>query len=63
MASHFQTDAVVRDLDKAMKNLRDAMAGLQVRTAGFKKEHDELAREVANYSVDLIDAAPNMKGN
>lgn len=59
--SNFQTDAVVRDLDKAMKNLREAMAGIQVRTAGFKKEHDELAREVANYAVDLTDAAPSMK--
>ncbi|GAB2660033.1 hypothetical protein GCM10027271_18430 [Saccharopolyspora gloriosae] len=59
--SQFQVDAVVRDLDKAMKNLRESMAGLQVRSAGFKKEHDELAREVANYSVDLLDVSPHMK--
>ncbi|MCA1195340.1 hypothetical protein [Saccharopolyspora sp. 6V] len=51
----------MRDLDKAMKILRESMAGLQVRSAGFKKEHDELAREVANYSVDLLDVSPHMK--
>ncbi len=54
----FQVDAVIEDLDKAMVKLRDAMAGIQVRTAGFKKEHDELARKVADYKVDLEDVAP-----
>ena len=44
--SKFQVDAAIEDLDKAMTKLRDAMAGIQVRTAGFKKEHDELARKV-----------------
>lgn len=55
MASH-QVNATIEDIDKAMTKLREAMKGIQVRTAGFKKEHDELAREVANYQVDLSDA-------
>ncbi|MGW1682860.1 hypothetical protein [Saccharopolyspora sp. NPDC002376] len=63
MARKFQVDAVIEDIDKAMTKLRDAMAGLQVRTAGFKKEHDELARQVANYKVDLEDVAPYIKAS
>ncbi|MCI2416305.1 hypothetical protein MOQ72_02625 [Saccharopolyspora sp. K220] len=59
--SRFQVDAVIEDLDKAMVKLREAMAGIQVRTAGFKKEHDELARKMADYKVDLEDAAPHIK--
>ncbi|MER7012049.1 hypothetical protein ABT324_11555 [Saccharopolyspora sp. NPDC000359] len=61
MARRFQIDAVIEDVDKAMKKLREAMAGIQVRTAGFKREHDELARQVANYKVDLEDIAPYIK--
>lgn len=57
----FQVDAVIEDLDKAMKGLREAMQGIQVRTAGFKKDHDQLAREVANYKVDLEDVAPYIR--
>ncbi|GAA2349669.1 hypothetical protein GCM10009854_29180 [Saccharopolyspora halophila] len=56
--SSYQVTATIEDLDKAMKALREAMKGLQVRTAGFKKDHDELARAVANYKVDLEDVAP-----
>lgn len=54
----FQVTAVIENIDKAMNKLREAMAGIQVRRAGFKKEHDQLAREVANYKVDLEDVAP-----
>lgn len=56
--SRYQVTATIEDLDKAMNALREAMKGLQVRTAGFKKDHDELARAVANYKVDLDDVAP-----
>ncbi|SDY71826.1 hypothetical protein SAMN05216215_103361 [Saccharopolyspora shandongensis] len=59
----FRVDAVIGDIDKAMSKLRDAMSGLQVRTAGFRKEHDELARQVANYKVDLEDVAPYIKND
>ncbi|MFC7342112.1 hypothetical protein [Saccharopolyspora griseoalba] len=58
MGSNYQVTATIEDLDKAMNALREAMKGLQVRTAGFKKDHDELARAVANYKVDLEDLAP-----
>lgn len=61
MARKFQVDAAIEDIDKAMTKLRNAMAGIQVRTAGFKREHDELARQVANYKVDLEDVAPYIK--
>lgn len=57
----FQVDAVIEDIDKAMTELRNAMSGIQVRTAGFKKDHDELARKVANYQVDLQDVAPYIR--
>ena len=57
--SSYQVTAVIEDIDKAMRKLREAMKGLQVRTAGFKKDHDELARAVANYKVDLEDAQIN----
>lgn len=58
-----QVNIAVEDLDKAMTRLRDVMAGLAVRTAGFKKEHDELARAVANFKVDLEDASPLIRKN
>ncbi len=57
--SSYQVTAVIEDIDKAMNTLREAMKGLQVRTAGFKKDHDELAKAVANYKVDLEDAQIN----
>ena len=57
--SSYQVTAVIEDLDKAMNTLREAMKGLQVRTAGFKKDRDELAKAVANYKVDLDDAQFN----
>ncbi|MEB3370218.1 hypothetical protein [Saccharopolyspora mangrovi] len=55
----YQVTAIIEDIDKAMNTLREAMKGLQVRTAGFKKDHDELAKAVANYKVDLEDAQFN----
>lgn len=60
MSNHsYQVTAVIEDIDKAMTKLRESMKGLQVRTAGFKKDHDELAKAVANYKVDLEDATFN----
>lgn len=55
----YQVTSVIEDIDKAMTKLRESMKGLQVRTAGFKKDHDELAKAVANYKVDLEDATFN----
>ncbi|QGK71203.1 hypothetical protein GIY23_18245 [Allosaccharopolyspora coralli] len=55
---HFQTTNAVEDIDKAMSELRRSMRGLQIRTAGFKRDHDELARAVSAFTVDLTDATP-----
>lgn len=46
----------VEDVDKSMKTLRESMRGMQIRTAGFKKHHDEAARQVARATVDLVEA-------
>jgi len=51
-----QIDNVVSEIDRSMRQLRQAMRGIQIRTAGFKKDHDELARGVAEFTVVLIAA-------
>jgi hypothetical protein len=47
---------VTAGIDRAMKGLRTSMKGIQIRTAGFKKDHDELARTVSHLTVTLLDA-------
>jgi hypothetical protein len=47
---------VTADIDRSMKGLRSAMKGIQIRTAGFKRDHDELARAVSHLTVTLLDA-------
>lgn len=54
--STYEVGNAVDHIDKSMTTLRDAMKGIQIRNAGFKKDHDELARAVANYTVLLTDA-------
>lgn len=51
-----KTQDVAAGIDVAMKTLRTAMRGIQVRTAGFKKDHDQLARAVSQLAVTLVDA-------
>jgi hypothetical protein len=51
-----QIDNVVAEIDGSMKRLRQSMRGIQIRTAGFKKDHDALARGVADFTVLLIEA-------
>lgn len=58
MSTH-QVDTRIADLDKAMKQLRDAMRGIPIRFAGFKKDHDTLARSVATATV-LVDSAKRL---
>lgn len=48
------------DLDKQMRFLRDTMKGIQIRTAGFKKHHDEAARATARATVELLEAMGSM---
>ena len=51
-----QIDNAVSEIDASMKKLRQAMRGIQIRTAGFKRDHDVLARGVAEFTVLLIEA-------
>ena len=51
-----QIDNAVSEIDASMKRLRAAMRGIQIRTAGFKGDHDALARGVAEFTVVLIEA-------
>lgn len=53
-----QVDRHIEDVDKAMRQLRRAMRGMQIRTAGFKKDHDTLAREIAKATTVIADAKP-----
>lgn len=49
-------DRTVEGLDKAMRELRDALRGIPLRAGGFTNTHDNLARDVA-YLLVLIDSA------
>lgn len=51
-----KTQDVTAGVDIAMKQLRDSMKGIQIRTAGFKSDHDALARAVSHFTVTLLDA-------
>ncbi|WAL66622.1 hypothetical protein ORV05_02050 [Amycolatopsis cynarae] len=56
--SSYQLDTRLSDVDKAMRLLRESMRGIPIRFAGFKKEHDRLARSVAGAAVLLECARP-----
>ncbi|OJY42708.1 hypothetical protein [Pseudonocardia sp. 73-21] len=49
-------DRTVEDLDQAMRELRKSLRGIPFRSGGFKKTHDNLARDAALVAV-LIDSA------
>lgn len=49
---------IVAGIDIAMKQLRASMRGIQIRRAGFRSDHDRLARGVANLAVTLVEAQP-----
>lgn len=53
-----QVNARAREIDAAMVRLRESMTGIQIRTAGFKQLHDELARRVATLTVNVMDSKP-----
>lgn len=46
-----QVNKALEQLNSSMIALRDSMKGIQIRTAGFKRVHDEMARKVATFSV------------
>lgn len=55
MSTH-QIDRRIEEVDKAMLLLRKTMKGIQIRTAGFKADHDQLARSVAMATALISDA-------
>jgi hypothetical protein len=57
----YQADRVTENIDKAMRQLRDAMRGVPIRWAGFKREHDNAARSMANLTVLITDARASFK--
>jgi hypothetical protein len=55
-----EVSRVCEQVGTSMIKLRDSMKGIQIRTAGFKRLHDELARKVARLNVHLAESAPDM---
>ncbi len=51
-----KVDVTIDDFDKTMKLLRASLRGIPFRTGSFKKQHDNLAREVARLTVELDSA-------
>lgn len=51
-----KTQDVAAGIDRSMVQLRKSMRGIQIRTAGFKRDHDDLARAVSHLTVTLLDA-------
>jgi len=51
-----KVDGTIDDFDKTMKLLRSALRGIPFRTGSFRKQHDNLAREVARLTVELDSA-------
>lgn len=48
-----QLDNVVSEINIAMRQLRGAVKGIPYRREGFKKLHDEFAKEVAALTTAL----------
>ncbi|WP_219414864.1 hypothetical protein [Pseudonocardia nigra] len=51
-----QVDRIIEELDRSMRELREAMRGIPIRRGSFKKTHDNLARDVATVTT-MLDAA------
>lgn len=51
-----KTQQAAEGIDRSMKQLRESMRGIQIRTAGFHKDHDDLAKAVSHLTVTLLDA-------
>jgi hypothetical protein len=51
-----KVDGTISDFYKTMKLLRAALRGIPFRSGSFKKQHDNLAREVARLTVELDSA-------
>jgi hypothetical protein len=51
-----KTQDIAAGIDQSMSLLRKSMRGIQIRVAGFKKDHDDLTRAVSHLTVTLVDA-------
>lgn len=51
-----KTQDITTGIDRSMRTLRQAMRGIQIRTAGFRRDHDQLARAVSQLTLTLLDA-------
>lgn len=61
MASYsVQVNDALDTVNKTMVQLRNSMRGIQIRTAGFKRLHDDFARDVAKVSVHAAEFLPAM---
>jgi hypothetical protein len=56
-----QVDRLVEELDRSMRELRQAMRGIPIRRGSFKKTHDNLARDVAKVTTMLDAARPVLR--
>ena len=56
-----RVDVVIDDFHKTMKLLRTSLRGIPFRTGSFRKQHDNLAREVACLTVELDSARGRIK--
>ncbi len=56
-----QVDRIIDELDRTMRQLREAMRGIPIRRGSFKKTHDNLARDVAQVTTMLDAARPALK--
>ena len=56
-------DRIIDELDRSMRELREAMRGIPIRRGSFKKTHDNLARDVARVATMLDAARPVLRKN
>jgi hypothetical protein len=56
-----RVDRTIDDFYKSMKLLKTALRGIPFRSGSFRKQHDNLAREVARLTVELDSARGYIK--
>ncbi|GGM72642.1 hypothetical protein GCM10012275_49080 [Longimycelium tulufanense] len=56
-----QVDVLTEEIDKAMRQLRLATKGIPVRREKFKGLHENFARSVAAFLVELSYARGNLR--
>jgi hypothetical protein len=51
----YEAGRMIEEIDVAMSTIRDAMHGIPFGRNGFKRQHDQLARDVAALTVAIDD--------